>query len=186
MKANGRIGLTGVDTRALTRRIRQRGRAQRRDRPPRGRASSTLPALLEQARAWPGLEGMDLAKEVSCRQMYRWSGGAGGWARAMSEEARMRGLPPRRRHRLWLQAQHLPQPRRRRRAGDGAARDRDLRRGDGAQARRLLPLQRPRRSRRDRRICGAGDPADAGDRQAAVRHLPRPPIARRSRSAAAR
>src|SRR4029079_7503488 len=33
---------------------------------------------IEQARAWPGLEGMDLAKEVSCRQMYRWS--AGRWA----------------------------------------------------------------------------------------------------------
>src|SRR6185295_3853667 len=27
------------------------------------------------AQAWPGLEGMDLAREVSCRQMYRWSGG---------------------------------------------------------------------------------------------------------------
>ena len=50
-----------------------------------------------------------------------------------------------------------------------------LRRGDGARARRLLPLQRPRRSGRDRRICGAGDPAAARHRQAAVRHLPRPP-----------
>jgi carbamoyl-phosphate synthase small subunit len=33
--------------------------------------------LLAQARAWPGLEGMDLAREVSCKQMFRWSGG--GW-----------------------------------------------------------------------------------------------------------
>ncbi|HEY0413202.1 MAG TPA: glutamine-hydrolyzing carbamoyl-phosphate synthase small subunit [Allosphingosinicella sp.] len=74
MRSNGRIGLSGVDTRALTRKIRTEGApngviAHRAD----GRFD--LAALLEQARAWPGLEGMDLAKEVSCRQMYRWSGG---------------------------------------------------------------------------------------------------------------
>ena len=64
-----------------------------------------------------------------------------------------------------------------RRAGDGGARDRDVRRDHGARARRLLPVERPRRSGGDRRICGAGDPADAGDEEAAVRHLPRPPDA---------
>jgi carbamoyl-phosphate synthase small subunit len=77
MKANGRIGLSGVDTRALTRKIRGEGApngviACRED----GRFD--VEALLAKARAWPGLEGMDLAKEVSCRQMYRWSGGR--WA----------------------------------------------------------------------------------------------------------
>jgi carbamoyl-phosphate synthase small subunit len=77
MKANGRIGLSGVDTRALTRKIREEGA-------PNGviahSADGTfdLDDLLAQARAWPGLEGMDLAKEVSCKQMFRWSGG--GWA----------------------------------------------------------------------------------------------------------
>jgi carbamoyl-phosphate synthase small subunit len=76
MKANGRIGLSGVDTRALTRKIREEG-------PPNGVIAHSaegkfdLDALLAQARAWPGLEGMDLAKEVSCKQMFRWSGG--GW-----------------------------------------------------------------------------------------------------------
>jgi carbamoyl-phosphate synthase small subunit len=74
MKSNGRIGISGVDTRALTRRIRERGApngviAHRAD----GRFD--IEALLAKAREWPGLEGMDLAKEVSCRQMYRWSGG---------------------------------------------------------------------------------------------------------------
>jgi len=74
MKANGRIGLSGVDTRALTRRIRLQGApngviAYRED------GEFDVEALLARARAWPGLEGMDLAKEVSCRQMYRWSGG---------------------------------------------------------------------------------------------------------------
>jgi len=77
MQANGRIGLSGVDTRALTRRIRLQGApngviAHRQD------GKFDVDALLAKARAWPGLEGMDLAKEVSCRQMYRWAGGR--WA----------------------------------------------------------------------------------------------------------
>ncbi|HEY7811123.1 MAG TPA: glutamine-hydrolyzing carbamoyl-phosphate synthase small subunit [Allosphingosinicella sp.] len=74
MKANRRIGLSGVDTRALTRRIREAGApngviAHRAD------GVFDVDALLAQARDWPGLEGMDLAKEVSCLQMYRWEGG---------------------------------------------------------------------------------------------------------------
>jgi carbamoyl-phosphate synthase small subunit len=74
MRINGRIGLSGVDTRALTRKIRHDGA-------PNGviayseTGAFDIPALLEMARAWPGLEGMDLAREVSCRQMYRWRGG---------------------------------------------------------------------------------------------------------------
>ena len=74
MRANGRIGLSGVDTRALTRRIRTAGApngviAYRED----GRLD--LETLLARARAWPGLEGMDLARDVSCRQLHRWAGG---------------------------------------------------------------------------------------------------------------
>ncbi len=76
MKANGRIGLSGIDTRALTRRIRERGApngviAHRAD------GMFDLSALIEQAQSWPGLEGMDLAEEVSCRQLHRWTGR--GW-----------------------------------------------------------------------------------------------------------
>jgi carbamoyl-phosphate synthase small subunit len=74
LRSNGRIGLSGVDTRALTRKIRIECApnaviAHRAD----GRFD--VGALIERARAWPGLEGMDLAGEVTCRQMYRWSGG---------------------------------------------------------------------------------------------------------------
>jgi carbamoyl-phosphate synthase small subunit len=74
MRSNGRIGISGVDTRALTRKVRIEGApnaviAHRAD----GRFDAA--ALIEKARAWPGLEGMDLAREVTCRQMYRWSGG---------------------------------------------------------------------------------------------------------------
>jgi carbamoyl-phosphate synthase small subunit len=78
MRANGRIGLSGVDTRALTRLIRERGAPNgviAHD--PEGRFD--IDALLAKARKWPGLEGMDLAREVSCRQMFRWAGGR--WAR---------------------------------------------------------------------------------------------------------
>jgi carbamoyl-phosphate synthase small subunit len=91
MKANGRIGLSGIDTRALTRLIRERGA-------PNGVISHSqtgtfdIAALTEQARAWPGLEGMDLAKDVSTRQMYRWSGGrwsrGAGYAEGAEEEGR--------------------------------------------------------------------------------------------------
>jgi carbamoyl-phosphate synthase small subunit len=74
MAKHGRIGLAGIDTRALTKRIRVGGA-------PNGviahSASSTfdIPALLEKARAWPGLEGMDLAKDVTTETHYGWEGG---------------------------------------------------------------------------------------------------------------
>ena len=71
LKARGLVGLAGVDTRALTRLIRDEGAptgvvAHAPDR------RFDLAALRAEAKAWPGLEGMDLAKEVSCRQSYSW------------------------------------------------------------------------------------------------------------------
>jgi carbamoyl-phosphate synthase small subunit len=74
LRTNGRIGLAGVDTRALTRAIRLGGA-------PNGviahdaKGEFDLDALTEQARAWPGLEGMDLAKDVSATQSYKWDDG---------------------------------------------------------------------------------------------------------------
>ncbi len=71
LKARDLIGIAGVDTRRLTRRVRDLG-------PPNGAlchapdGALDIPALLDAARAWPGLEGMDLAQEVSCRQTYDW------------------------------------------------------------------------------------------------------------------
>jgi carbamoyl-phosphate synthase small subunit len=150
MRANGRIGLSGVDTRALTRLIREKGA-------PNGVIAYSeaggfdLPALLAEAREWPGLEGMDLAREVTTRQTHPWSGGL--WHLGTGYDPSPLPLagggrypPPCRRDRLWRQAQHLPQPRGGRRARDRDAGDGDLRGGDGARSRRLLPLQRPRRS----------------------------------------
>ncbi|CAN5293116.1 glutamine-hydrolyzing carbamoyl-phosphate synthase small subunit [soil metagenome] len=74
MKVNGRIGLAGVDTRALTRRIREAG-APNAVIAHSIRGEFDLPALLAQAKAWAGLEGMDLAKQVSTLQTYAWDAG---------------------------------------------------------------------------------------------------------------
>ncbi|WP_375403871.1 glutamine-hydrolyzing carbamoyl-phosphate synthase small subunit [uncultured Sphingomonas sp.] len=74
MRRHARIGLARVDTRALTRRIRGVGApnaviAHRAD----GRFD--VEALLARAREWPGLEGVDLAREVSTATHYGWDGG---------------------------------------------------------------------------------------------------------------
>ncbi|MCX7865177.1 MAG: carbamoyl phosphate synthase small subunit, partial [Novosphingobium sp.] len=58
LKSLGKIGLAGVDTRALTRRIRLKGPPNAViAHDPQGRFD--IPALLSKAREWPGLEGMD-------------------------------------------------------------------------------------------------------------------------------
>jgi carbamoyl-phosphate synthase small subunit len=71
MAARGRIAIGGVDTRRLTRAIRQQGAphvALAHD--PEGNFDTA--ALVAAAREFAGLEGMDLAKDVSCTQSYRW------------------------------------------------------------------------------------------------------------------
>jgi len=72
LKNNDIPGIAGVDTRALTRRIREQGAPNGvLAHAPDGRFD--LDELVARAAAWPGLEGMDLAKEVSCAQTYRWT-----------------------------------------------------------------------------------------------------------------
>jgi carbamoyl-phosphate synthase small subunit len=72
LKSHGLIGVCGIDTRRLTRHIRNFG-------PPNGVVACApegrldLGELRARARAWPGLEGMDLAKEVTCSQSYEWT-----------------------------------------------------------------------------------------------------------------
>ena len=74
----GRIGIAGVDTRALTRLVRAEG-------PPtiaiahRADGEFDIETLRTLAAEWPGLEGMDLAKEVSRLQVEAWSGGKWAW-----------------------------------------------------------------------------------------------------------
>ncbi|WP_033919908.1 carbamoyl phosphate synthase small subunit [Sphingomonas sp. 37zxx] len=91
MKAHNRIGLSGIDTRALTRRIRTGGA-------PNGVIAYAadgvfdLDSLLRMARAWPGLEGMDLAKTVSCETHYGWEGGL--WKLGAGYDTSSSPLPP--------------------------------------------------------------------------------------------
>src|SRR5437762_8392401 len=71
LKARGIIGLSGIDTRALTARIRERGLenaviAHHRN----GRFD--FARLKKMAAEWPGLVGMDLASEVSLTQRMSW------------------------------------------------------------------------------------------------------------------
>ena len=74
MKANGRIGISGVDTRALTRLIRMAG-APNAVIAHSASGSFDVPAMLAQAQGWAGLEGMDLAKDVTTLQTYGWDKG---------------------------------------------------------------------------------------------------------------
>ena len=170
--------MSGVDTRALTRLVRREGPptvafAHRRRRRVRPRGAAAAGGGLAGARGHGPRQG---GQPRAARSAGRAASGSS--ARAMRMARRATTTRPHVvaidygskrnifRNLVEAGARVTIVP------GDG-----QLRRGDGARARRLLPLQRPRRPGRDRRICGAGDPAAAGDGQAAVRHLPRPPVA---------
>ena len=71
LEKRGRIAIGGIDTRRLTRAIRQQGAphvalAHNPD------GVFDIEALVARARAFPGLKGLDLAKDVTCAQSYRW------------------------------------------------------------------------------------------------------------------
>ncbi|MDN5788811.1 glutamine-hydrolyzing carbamoyl-phosphate synthase small subunit, partial [Pseudorhodobacter sp.] len=78
LRIKGRIGIGGIDTRRLTRAIRLQGAphvALAHD--PEG--NFDIEALVAAARAWQGLEGLDLAAEVTCAQSYRWNETRWAW-----------------------------------------------------------------------------------------------------------
>ncbi len=71
LEEHGKIGMAGLDTRALTRKLRLSGAMK-------GIISTRtadIPTLLEKVRAYPGLVGRDLVREVACRSPYIWKGG---------------------------------------------------------------------------------------------------------------
>jgi carbamoyl-phosphate synthase small subunit len=86
LKARGIAGVAGVDTRAVTARIRDGG-------PQTGviafpaDGKFDVAALRAQAQAWAGLEGMDLAKEVTCRQTYDWDETRWAWPEGMGRQS---------------------------------------------------------------------------------------------------
>ena len=78
LAAKGRIGIGGLDTRRLTRAIRHQGAphaALAHD--PDG--NFDIEKLVASARAWRGLVGLDLAKDVTCAQSYRWDEQRWAW-----------------------------------------------------------------------------------------------------------
>jgi carbamoyl-phosphate synthase small subunit len=93
MGRRGRIGICGVDTRALTKIVRREG-------PPniaiahRADGQFDLERLQRMAAEWPGLEGMDLARDVSRLQVERWTGGLWEWGQGyeMSPSREREGL----------------------------------------------------------------------------------------------
>ena len=72
------IGLAGIDTRALTIRIRETGAPNAIICHSR-EGKFDIDALVKQAKAWPGLQGMDLAREVTCVKSYEWTEGVWKW-----------------------------------------------------------------------------------------------------------
>src|SRR5262249_56958881 len=71
LKARGMIGFAGIDTGTLTSLIRHKGMpnaviAHAAD------GQFNLDALKAEARAWPGLVGMDLVPMVTCGQRFTW------------------------------------------------------------------------------------------------------------------
>ena len=72
LEDSGKIGLEGIDTRALTRRLRLSGSMK-------GIISTetkNVAELLTKVRSYPGLVGRDLVREVSCQKPYLWKNGA--------------------------------------------------------------------------------------------------------------
>src|SRR5437868_4620339 len=85
LKARGIIGLSGIDTRALTSLIRQKGMPNAViAHEPSGKFD--LAALEAEARAWPGLVGMDLVPMVTSGQRFTWDETPWQWDRAYGRQ----------------------------------------------------------------------------------------------------
>jgi len=73
LKKNKIVGITGLDTRSLTNFIRDKGA-------PKGTISNNkkgnfnIKKLINTSTKWPGLNGLDLAKEVTTKKTYTWKG----------------------------------------------------------------------------------------------------------------
>ena len=69
LKENGTVAIAGIDTRRLTRILREKGS---QNGCILAGDDATEEKALELARSFPGLKGMDLAKVVSCTERYEW------------------------------------------------------------------------------------------------------------------
>ena len=85
LKQNGVVAIADIDTRKLTRRLRERG-AQAgcivTADAARGLDQNAIEHALQRARSYPGMAGQDLAKVVSVRRPYQWNEGSWQLVRA--------------------------------------------------------------------------------------------------------
>jgi len=72
LRSNNVVGMADIDTRRLTRILRDKGS---QNGAIVAGADATAERALELAKAFPGLKGMDLAKEVTCDKIYNWTQG---------------------------------------------------------------------------------------------------------------
>jgi carbamoyl-phosphate synthase small subunit len=86
LKREGITAIAGIDTRKLTRLLRTKG-AQNGCIMAGGQVDEA--AALKEARAFPGLKGMDLAKVVSCTKPYEWH--EGSWTLETNKNASVKG-----------------------------------------------------------------------------------------------
>nr|HEX2731720.1 glutamine-hydrolyzing carbamoyl-phosphate synthase small subunit [Polyangiaceae bacterium] len=85
LEANGIVGLGGIDTRALTRLLRDKGSQN-------GAIGTEDPdTLVDHARAAPNMQGLDLVSEVTPKEPYRFTESRGLWKASFNTEAAVRG-----------------------------------------------------------------------------------------------
>ena len=169
LKAHNIPAVAGIDTRALTSLIREKGM-------PHGVIANAgsgqldRAALLKQAKSFSGLEGLDLAKDVSTRQTYKWREMPWAWNQGYGAETETTW-------RATVIDYGVKRNILRLLAGRGAditvvPANADLDEVMRPPSRRCVVVQRPGRSRRDRRIRHFHHQGRGGSRRAFVRHLP--------------
>ncbi len=89
LERRGRVGIGGIDTRRLTRAIRQQGAPHvALSHDPDG--NFDIAGLVARARGFSGLVGLDLAREVTCAQSYRWDEMRWAWPEGYSRQTAAR------------------------------------------------------------------------------------------------
>ncbi len=87
LNLHGVPGISGVDTRWLTRKLRDGG-TQKAALSTKGTSANEL---LKMTREWPGLDGRDMVKEVTCEETYHWMDDAGSkWVEKKDEGGTLR------------------------------------------------------------------------------------------------
>src|SRR5207253_9520196 len=78
LRENGILGIADIDTRKLTRILRERGAQNGCLMAAETLGEGSAAEAIGRARRAPSMAGLDLAKEVSCTEPYEWNGGT--WA----------------------------------------------------------------------------------------------------------